>query len=227
MIYLEEKGEYLIAMRGMTKAAFAEKMGIRKQNVKTLLKSKNLLTVRRIAKVLEIPFETLIASTEEPVINEEHYEAEPFVSAYNIGEVTPLDIPVGDSVEEVYMRNQLIRSYYDIWRQNNPDQWRYNVNLRDYINIKSVSIEETAVHASKRYLSTLAVLQLDAILSNAWFIKKVPSKATTKNQNLFESFLIMQYNCPGIGPVKLMVGIKRSDKAKVQYCITSLKSDEL
>ena len=32
----------------------------------------------------------------------------------------------------------------------------------------------------------------------------------------------MSYNCPGIGLVKMMVGVKQSDKTKVQYCITAI-----
>jgi hypothetical protein len=38
----------------------------------------------------------------------------------------------------------------------------------------------------------------------------------------FESILIMEYVCPGIGRVKMTVGIKRSDKSKVQYCIAAI-----
>ena len=41
-IYFEAKGEALLERIGMTKAEFARRMGIRKQNVKALFKSKNL-----------------------------------------------------------------------------------------------------------------------------------------------------------------------------------------
>ena len=34
--------------------------------------------------------------------------------------------------------------------------------------------------------------------------------------------LIMQYHCPGIGTVKMTVGVKRKTHEKVQYCITAL-----
>ena len=30
----------------------------------------------------------------------------------------------------------------------------------------------------------------------------------------------MSYHIPGIGMVKMLVGVKHSDKSKVQYCIT-------
>ena len=32
----------------------------------------------------------------------------------------------------------------------------------------------------------------------------------------------MEYFCPGIGNVRLMVGVRRRDKTKIQYCITAL-----
>ena len=32
----------------------------------------------------------------------------------------------------------------------------------------------------------------------------------------------MSYHCPGIGLVKMLVGVKRSDMSKVQYCITAI-----
>ena len=49
----------------------------------------------------------------------------------------------------------------------NVDRKIFNKSLDDYIHVKYISINETAGHASLRYLSTLAVLQLDAILPNA------------------------------------------------------------
>ena len=60
---------------------------------------------------------------------------------------------------------------------NNPSLRRFNLSLNEYINIRFVSITETCAHASKNYCSTLAVLQLDAILTNA----KVESTVRSKN----------------------------------------------
>ena len=82
--------------------------------------------------------------------------------------------------------------------------------------------EETAGQASMTYLSTLAVLQLDAILTNAVLVETTPANPKKKNQKGFKSMLRMSYNCPGIGLVKMMVGVKQSDKTKVQYCITAI-----
>ena len=96
------------------------------------------------------------------------------------------------------------------------------LSLNDYINVKYVSVNETAGHASLRYLSTLAVLQLDAILPNAKLKESKPANPTKKNQKGFSRMLVMEYYCPGIGLVRLTVGQKSSDGAKVQYCITAI-----
>ena len=55
---------------GMTKSEFARQMGIRKQNVKALFKSKNLETVHKAAGVLGVPFEMLVGYIEEPDLSE-------------------------------------------------------------------------------------------------------------------------------------------------------------
>ena len=40
----------------------------------------------------------------------------------------------------------------------------------------------------------------------------------------FDKMLIMHYLCPGIGTVKMTVGVKRRTHEKVQYCITALEA---
>jgi len=220
-IYFEAKGEALLERIGMSKSEFARQMGIRKQNVKALFKSKNLETIYKAATVMGVPFEMLVGYIEEPDLSEipiDPYEEE--------GEITAEDIPTGDAAEDKRARHKLILRFYHQWKSKNPEAKRYNFSLKDDINIKHVSLEETAGHASLTYLSTLAVLQLDAILSNAVFMEKVPANPKKTNQNKFESMLRMEYQCVGIGLIKLLVGVKRSDKTKVQYCITVIEADE-
>jgi plasmid maintenance system antidote protein VapI len=65
-LYFEEKGEEILRNKGVRKAEFARRMGIRKQNVNTLFKTKNLDTIFRASKVLDVPLELLISYTEEP-----------------------------------------------------------------------------------------------------------------------------------------------------------------
>ncbi len=131
------------------------------------------------------------------------------------------EIPQGNSIEDIEVRRKLISRFYYEWKENNPSQKRYNLSLREYINIRFVSITETCTHASKTYHSTLAVLQLDAILTNAKRIATVRAKSNG-NQKTFEKMIIMQYECVGIGLVKMTVGVRRRSHEKVQYCITAL-----
>jgi hypothetical protein len=114
-------------------------------------------------------------------------------------------------------------SFYQDWKKKNPTQKRFNKSLKEYINIRYISIDETTRHASKNYLSTLAVLQLDTILENAKKYDTVKSNPNRKNQNDFSDMILMSYELVGIGKVKLTVGIKRKGKAKIQYCITVIK----
>ncbi|MGM9787777.1 MAG: hypothetical protein ACI3ZF_02600, partial [Candidatus Cryptobacteroides sp.] len=121
----------------------------------------------------------------------------------------------------------IIYSFYENWKRNNPEQKKYNISLKDDINIRAISLEETAAHASLNYLSTLAVLQLDVILTNAWLVKSDNSKEHSKNQRSFERMLIMEYVFTGLGRIKMTVGVRRKDKIKVQYCITAIDAGKI
>ena len=217
-IYFEANGEALLEKIGMSKSEFARRMGIRKQNVKTLFKSKNIETIHKAAGVRDVPFELLIGYTEEPDLSEIPVipleEDKPVIAEY--------EIPLGDSPEDVLKRRNIISRFYREWKMQNPLQRRYNLSLKEYINIRFVSITETCTHSSRTYLSTLAVLQLDAILTGAKKVTTVPAKKN-RNQKEFDKMLIMHYRCPGIGTVKMTVGVKRKTHEKVQYCITALE----
>ena len=133
-------------------------------------------------------------------------------------------IPEGNTLDEIKERERIIREFYHEWKERNPLQRKYNLALKEYINIRMVSIVETSEHAAKSYLSTLAVLQLDAILVGAKkvLIKKV--KPNNKNQQPFERMMIMEYELVGIGTVKMTVGVRRRTQEKVQYCITAISN---
>ena len=137
---------------------------------------------------------------------------------------TKFEVPRGDTQEEIQQREKIIWSFYQTWKKENPSQRIYNHKLKDYINVRQISIEETARHAAKRYLSTLAVLQLDAILAFARLIRmgKVENRS---NQKQFKAMLVMHYECPGIGSIKLLVGIRHKTLLKVQYCITAIECE--
>ena len=221
-IYFEEKGAELLDKVGMTKAEFARRMGIQRQNVNVLFRTNNLEIIARAAEVLDVPLALLVGYVEEPDINEMSFPECHDEVFGEVGEIRPEDVPVGDSIEDRRARNRLIRQFYYQWLNRNDSRKVFNRSLNDYIHVKYISVNETAGHASLRYLSTLAVLQLDAILPNAVLKESKPIHQGTKNQKGFNRMLIMEYSCPAIGIVRLTVGQKRSDGAKVQYCITAI-----
>ena len=133
-------------------------------------------------------------------------------------------IPEGNTLDEIKERERIIREFYHEWKEKNPLQRKYNLTLKEYINIRMVSIVETSEHAAKSYLSTLAVLQLDAILVGAKKISIKKVKPNNKNQQPFERMMIMEYELVGIGTVKMTVGVRRRTQEKVQYCITAISN---
>ena len=133
---------------------------------------------------------------------------------------TPVLVPMGNSKEALNLRKEIISQVYRRWTEENPDKRVYNRSLKDYINIRYLSINETTRHAAKTYSSTLALLQLDTILRySVVYGKPKPPKKRVANQKIFAYMLEMHYELIGIGLVKMMVGVKRTGE-KVQYCIT-------
>lgn len=133
-------------------------------------------------------------------------------------------IPEGNTLDEIKERERIIREFYHEWKEKNPLQRKYNLALKEYINIRMVSIVETSEHAAKSYLSTLAVLQLDAVLVGAKKVSIKKVKPNNKNQQPFERMMIMEYELVGIGTVKMTVGVRRRTQEKVQYCITAISN---
>lgn len=131
------------------------------------------------------------------------------------------DIPHGNSQEEIEKRTEIISRFYYDWKKANPTKRVYNNGLKDYINIRQISITETARHAAKTYLSTLAVMQLDGILACAKKVRMGKIRARS-NQSKFQAMIEMEHDCPGVGKVKLMVGVRLKSHIKIQYCITAI-----
>ena len=221
-IYFEEKGAELLDKIGMTKAEFARRMGIQRQNVNVLFRTNNLEIIARAAEVLDVPLALLVGYVEEPDMEECQIIESADASSSDDGVIRPEDVPVGDSTEDIELRRKIISRFYHDWKLRNQSLRKFNLSLNEYINIRFVSITETCTHASRNYFSTLAVLQLDAILTNARVVATVRSKGNG-NQKPFEKMIIMKYDCVGIGVVKMTVGVRRRTHDKVQYCITALE----
>ncbi len=132
-------------------------------------------------------------------------------------------IPDGIDKASIKRREEIIREAYGSFFRKNPGKKVYNRDLDDYLHVRFLSVEETTRHAAKTYRSTLAVLQLEAILATARrHGKPLRPKPGVKNQARFSEMLEMRCALPGIGTAKLMVGVLRGSRQKLQYCITAL-----
>ena len=150
-----------------------------------LFMTNNLEIIARAAEVLGVPLALLVGYVEEPEVYELPVPEFHKESLDLAADIRPEDVPMGDSAEDRRARNRLIRQFYYQWMGRNVDRKIFNKSLDDYIHVKYISINETAGHASLRYLSTLAVLQLDAILPNAILKASKPINPKTKNQKGF------------------------------------------
>ena len=58
-------------------------------------------------------------------------------------------IPEGHTIEDIKKRDQIIRDFYREGKKKNPSQRKFNLSLKEYINIRMVSIVETSEHAAR------------------------------------------------------------------------------
>jgi hypothetical protein len=133
------------------------------------------------------------------------------------------EIPRGITKEEKKVRKKFIIDFYVNWNITHPDKQIYNKDLKDFINVRFLSIQETAGHASHTYKSTIAVTYLTEVLENAKRIDNVKPKMENKNQQRFSEIIVMEYSKSFFGKIKLTVGVLRDSKQKVQYCITAIE----
>ena len=141
-------------------------------------------------------------------------------------------IATGITKEDKKQRKQFIIDFYGKWILSNPTKRLYNESLKDFIEVRFLSLEETAGHASLNYHSTVAVTFLSEILEKA-LVKKdgrgdiivdLP-KPKVKNQSRFSKLYILEYEKANFGKIKLTVGELRGSKQKIQYCITAIEND--
>lgn len=133
-----------------------------------------------------------------------------------------VDIPNGNTHDDVLQRRSIISSFFHTWKETNPSASIFNKSLCEDILIRFVSITETCTHAARLYESTNAVLHLDLILANAKKACVVKPK-NNGNQKTFEKMLVMSYYNKEIGKIKITIGIRRRTHEKILYCITSEK----
>ena len=134
-----------------------------------------------------------------------------------------LDLPKDNSTEAKKERKEFIITFYSQWIAENTTKQIFNKSLNDFINVRFLSIQETAGHASHTYKSTIAVTYLTEILKNAKHITSVKPKPENKNQQRFSEIIVMEHSKKIFGKIKLTVGVLNGSKQKVQYCITAIE----
>jgi hypothetical protein len=130
-----------------------------------------------------------------------------------------MEIPRGNSREDIKARRQIIKDFYASWIAEHPDKKIWNKSLKAYIHVKYLSINETVGHAPLSYESTFAVLNLTMLLSDATLTKTKPTKTNDKNQRPYSQMLFLYYQ-----EIRLIVGKQRTNGEYVQYCITKKAS---
>ena len=100
--------------------------------------------------------------------------------------------PTGTEKEDYQARKKFIVNFYSNWIAANTTKHIYNKSLNGFIEVKYLSINETAGKAAYNYKSTLAVTFLTEILENAKAITDMDGnilfekpKVTVKNQKRF------------------------------------------
>lgn len=131
-----------------------------------------------------------------------------------------IKIPKGISKEEVYERRAII---IDKLQHLIGTSIRCKALKNQLVHFDFYSIDETATHASKKYESTLAALNVTKAISNAVYIRR--DKPHSKNQikMRFKEIVELSAELKDIGIVKIIVGQRRNKKF-VHYCITKKDS---
>jgi len=139
-----------------------------------------------------------------------------------------IEIPKGATLEEIKARKKIIRDFYAIWNAANPTKQVFNANLREFINVRYLSINETAEMASRRYISTFAITHyFTEILELAEEIRRTKPKPDNENQKRFSEIIALEYSKKDFGTVKLTVGVLKGSKQHIQYCITAIEEKEI
>ena len=121
---------------GMSKTEFARRMGVRKQNVNTLFKTKNLETIYKASEVLEVPFGLLVGYVEEPDLSkipvvpiDEDNTFDSLVSRINLIQDT-LQAQAAHAINlSLTARNWLVGYYIVEFEQHGEDRAKYGDKL--------------------------------------------------------------------------------------------------
>ncbi|MCR5394478.1 MAG: hypothetical protein K6E86_03720 [Bacteroidales bacterium] len=142
-----------------------------------------------------------------PIVNDDTNQGN---SGYPCFECDKEGVPMDQTIEAIRKREEIIDAFFRKWYEEHPAREVYNNRVNNSILVRKVSIDEAKQHASKRYLSTVAIIHhFEEILANAISVGKTAVKPNDRNQSSFDYMLIMSYQCQNIGLVKLTVGIRK------------------
>ena len=128
-----------------------------------------------------------------------------------------IEIPRGDSREEIKERKRIIGDFYAKWNAEHPEKRVWNKSLNDFIYVKYQSINETKGHAALSYKSTMAVFHLTMILKHARLVEKWAPKHDDNNQKPYSRMHLMRWKT-----YRLIVGFQKSNNEYVQYYVGSI-----
>ena len=134
-------------------------------------------------------------------------------------------IPKENNKENLKQREKQIWEMYGRWCAENPDKKCFNKNLKCDIVVTFSGISETVEKSARNYKSTMAFLELDFTLKNAYTIDE-DKPHSKRQQKEYEKMLIMHANTDSFKPyfdkIKLIVGVRKDGK-KNMYCITAIE----
>ena len=125
-----------------------------------------------------------------------------------------VEIPKGNSREDIKARRQIIKEQYVDWVSKHPEKKIWNASLMADIHIKNRSFNEILGHAPKSYESTFAFTQMSDILNNATLVKSMQPKNNDNNQKIFSKMNLLRWKC-----YRLLVGEQTSTGELVLYYI--------
>lgn len=97
--------------------------------------------------------------------------------------------------------------------------------LNRYVEFNQTSIKETVAHASKRYDSTLLVMNLTNAIQTAQFERSDIPKSKNQKKEKFKIIHILKGRLKKTGSYKLSIG-EKSSKRIFHYCITENKKSK-
>ena len=144
----------------------------------------------------------------------------------------PKGIATGNTPTDKKQRKQFIIEFYGKWIAENPTKRLFNKSLEAFVEVRFLSLEETAGHASLKYKSTVAVTFLSEVIENAIVRKDTKGnilfeapRPNVKNQSRFSKLFILHWDKVDFGKIKLTVGELRGSGQKIQYCVTAIEND--